>query len=54
MNVKITIPWVRVGMLLGKLVKSARGGINKDEAEDLLTDLAELATMIALQLPTNN
>jgi len=46
----IKIPWAKVGLLIGKLVKSARGGIDKDEAEDLLGDLAEIAAQIAIQL----
>jgi len=50
---KIRIPWVRVGMLIGKLVKAAKGGIDKEEAEDLLSDLAEIAVQIAVQLPAN-
>lgn len=47
---KIKIPWASVGLLIGKLVKSARGGIDKDEAEDLLGDLAEITVLITLQL----
>lgn len=46
----IKIPWARVGLLIGKLVKSARGGIDKEEAEDLLADLADIAVFIATQL----
>jgi hypothetical protein len=47
---KIKVPWIMIGALLGKLVKSAKGGIDKDEAEDLLTDLAEIAVFITRQL----
>jgi len=47
---KVMIPWARVGLLIGKLVKSARGGIDKEEAEDLLGDLADIAAYIAIQL----
>jgi hypothetical protein len=46
----IKIPWVKVGLLIGKLVKAAKNGINKEEAQDLLGDLAEIAADIALQL----
>jgi hypothetical protein len=46
----IKIPWVKVGLLLGSLVKAAKGGIDKEEAQDLLSDLAEIAAHIALQL----
>jgi hypothetical protein len=46
----IKIPWIKVGLLLGSLVKAAKGGIDKEEAQDLLGDLAEIAAHIALQL----
>jgi hypothetical protein len=46
----IKIPWVKVGALLGSLVKAAKNGIDKEEAQDLLSDLAEIAAHIALQL----
>lgn len=46
----IKIPWIKVGLLIGKLVKAAKGGIDKEEAQDLLGDLAEIAAHIALQL----
>jgi hypothetical protein len=46
----IKIPWAKVGILIGKLVKSARGGIDRDEAEELLGDLAEIVSLIAIQL----
>jgi hypothetical protein len=46
----IKIPWIKVGLLIGKLVKAAKGGIDKEEAQDLLSDLAEIAAHIALQL----
>ena len=50
MKPTIKIPWIKVGLLIGKLVKSARGGIDKEEAQDLLGDLADIAADIAIQL----
>ena len=47
---KIKVPWPRVGILIGKLVKSASGGIDKEEAEDLLKDIADIVAFIAIQL----
>ena len=46
----IKLPWAQIGLLVGKLVKSARGGIDKAEAEDLLGDLADIVTFITMQL----
>ena len=46
----IKLPWAKIGLLVGKLVKSARGGIDKTEAEDLLGDLADIVTSITMQL----
>ena len=46
----IKLPWGQIGRLVGKLVKSAKGGIDKEEAEDLLGDLADIVTFITLQL----
>ena len=46
----IKLPWGQIGMLIGKLVKSSRGGIDKTEAEDLLGDLADIITYITLQI----
>lgn len=47
---KITIPWIRIGILIGKLVKLSRGGIDKKEAEELLGDLGDLIASISIQL----
>jgi hypothetical protein len=46
----IKVPWGMIGQLVGKLIKSARGGIDKAEAEDLLGDLADIITFITIQL----
>jgi hypothetical protein len=46
----IKLPWAQIGLTIGKLVRSARGGIDKAEAEDLLGDLADIITYITLQI----
>jgi len=46
----IKLPWSQIGLLIGKLVKASRGGIDKTEAEDLLGDLADIITFITLQI----
>lgn len=46
----IKLPWSQIGLLIGKLVKTSRGGIDKSEAEDLLGDLADIITFITLQI----
>lgn len=46
----IRLPWSMIGLLIGNLVKSARGGIDKTEAENLLGDMADIITFITIQL----
>jgi hypothetical protein len=46
----IKLPWSSIGLLIGKLVKVSRGGIDRAEAEDLAGDLAEIITFITLQI----
>ena len=46
----IKLPWASIGLLIGKLVKVSRGGIDRAEAEDLAGDLAEIITFITLQI----
>lgn len=50
MNKNIKLPWSQIGLLIGKLVKVSRGGIDSAEAEDLAGDLAEIITFITLQI----
>ena len=47
---KIKIPWILAGALLNELFKSARGGIDKEEAEKLIANLAEIIVVITKQL----
>ena len=45
MNEKIiaTLPWSRIMALVAKLIRYAKGGIDKQEAADLAEDLLLLA-----------
>jgi hypothetical protein len=38
----IKLPWSSIGLLIGKLVKVSRGGIDRAEAEDLAAILPKL------------
>lgn len=51
MNQKIiaTLPISRILVLVGKLLRYARGGITKEEALDLTDDLIEIIAHIAEQ-----
>lgn len=46
-QIVIRVPWGKVGLLIGTLVKSAKGGISKEEAEELLEQLAEIVVYIS-------
>lgn len=48
--IKLNIPWPRIGLLLGRLVKASAGGVTRAEAEELLKELIEIATSIGKQL----
>jgi hypothetical protein len=43
-------PWSLVGILIGELVRSARGGISKEEAEELLGHLADIIADVSIQI----
>lgn len=43
---KVKIPIARLIALVGKLIKAAKGGISKEEAEELGHDLLEIALSI--------
>lgn len=46
-KILIKVPWAKVVLLITALVKSAKGGITKEEAEDLLEQLADIIVHIA-------
>lgn len=48
--IRINIPWPKIGLLLGRLVKASAGGITRTEADELVRDLIDIATMIGKQL----
>lgn len=41
------MPWSKVGVLIATLIKSARGGISKEE-EELLEQLADVVAHLAV------
>jgi len=43
----VKIPWGKVALLISTLVKSAKGGINKEEGEELLEQLSDIIVHIA-------
>lgn len=47
-KILIKVPWSKVAILIGTLVRSAKGGINKDEAEELLEQLSDIIVHLAL------
>lgn len=47
---KIKIPVFEIVALLGKIIKAAKGGISKDEALDIATDLAAIAASVLTQV----
>jgi hypothetical protein len=47
-QVLIRVPWSKVGMLIATLIKSARGGISKEESEELLEQLADVVAHLAV------
>jgi len=46
-KILVKVPWAKVAMLIGALIKSAKGGISKEEAEDLLEQLSDIVVHIA-------
>jgi hypothetical protein len=50
MNEKIIVkvPWSKVAMLIATLIKSAKGGISREEAEELLEQLSDIIVHLAV------
>jgi hypothetical protein len=44
------IPVVKVFQLVAKIIKLSKGGLSKEEALDLLEDLAEIAVDVAAKV----
>lgn len=44
----VKVPWSKVALLVSTLIKSARGGITKEEAEELLEQLSEIIVHLAV------
>lgn len=46
----VKVPWSKVALLIATLIRSARGGITKEEAEELLEQLGDIIVHLALGL----
>jgi anti-anti-sigma regulatory factor len=46
----IKLPIVKIAKLIGTLVKSAKGGIDDAEAQELLEQLSDLIVIIVTQI----
>lgn len=44
----VKVPWAKVALLVSTLIKSARGGITKEESEELLEQLSEIIVHLAV------
>ncbi len=47
-QVLVKVPWSKVGILIATLIKSAKGGISKEESEELLEQLADVIAHLAV------
>lgn len=46
-DIFVKLPIVKIMRLIGKLIRSSKGGLSKEEALDLLEDLSSLSFDIA-------
>jgi hypothetical protein len=46
----IKLPIVKIAKLIGTLIRSAKGGIDEAEAEELLEQLSDLVVIIITQI----
>lgn len=49
-KILVKVPWSKVAILIATLVKSAKGGISRDEAEELLEQLSDIIVHLAVGL----
>jgi len=49
-KILIKVPWAKVAILIATLVRSSKGGISKDEAEELLEQLTDIIVHLATGL----
>lgn len=47
-QVVIRVPWSKVAVLIATLIKSAKGGISREEGEELLEQLSDIIVHIAV------
>lgn len=46
-KILVKIPWAKVALLIATLVRAAKGGISKEEGEELLEQLADIIVHVA-------
>lgn len=49
-KILVKVPWSKVAILIATLVKSAKGGISREEAEELLEQLSDIIVHLAVGL----
>jgi len=47
MSTEIKIPWAEVVIVVSKLIKFSKGGINREEGKELISLLAVLGSQLA-------
>jgi len=47
-KILVKVPWSKVALLVATLIRSAKGGITKDEAEELLEQLGDIIVHLAV------
>jgi len=49
-KILVKVPWSKVALLIATLIRSAKGGITREEAEELLEQLGEIIVHLAVGL----
>lgn len=49
-KILIKVPWSKVAILIATLIRSAKGGITKEESEELLEQMGEIIVHLAVGL----
>jgi hypothetical protein len=49
-KILVKLPWSQIARIIATLIKSARGGISREEGEELIELLAELLAALATGL----
>lgn len=49
-KILVKVPWSKVALLIATLVRSAKGGITREESEELLEQLSDIIVHLAVGL----